>query len=142
MYFDIMSNLCRYLVLLAIVYLQPAHNDHRSAHRSLLKWLPILQRRALRALTTLFSLLHKPTSPSYLTTHFQYLCPAHSKVFRSSNNRLLRCLSHRSGFLKSSFLVQAVFLWNELPLNIRTGTNRLPFRVKVREQLLKLVDSF
>ena len=116
--------------------------DHVSEHRSTLKWLPIRQRRALRALTTLFSLLNNPTSPSYLTSSFQFLCSAHSKNLRSSNNRLLRCPSHRSGFLKSSFLVQAVFLWNELPRNIRTVTSRFTFKLKVREHLHKmLADS-
>ena len=91
--------------------------DHVSTHRSLLKWLPIRQRRALRALTTLFSL-------------------------RSSNNRLLRCPSHRTGFLKSSFPVQAVFLWNALPQNIRMATSRFTFKLKAREHLhKKLADS-
>ena len=41
-----------------------------STHRSRLKWLPIHQRRELRALITLFSILDKPTSPSYLTSRF------------------------------------------------------------------------
>ena len=98
--------------------------------------------RALRALTTLFSLLDKPTSPSYLTSHFQYLCSARSKNLRSSNNRLLRCPSHRTGFLKSSFPVQAVFLWNALPQNIRMATSRFTFKLKAREHLHKrLADS-
>ena len=116
--------------------------DHVSAHRSRLKWLPIRQRRALRALTTLFSLLDKPTSPSYLTSRFQYLCSAHTKTLRSSNNRLLRCPSHRSGFIQSSFFVQAVFLWNALPQEIRMATSRFSFKLKAREHIFKkLADS-
>lgn len=77
--------------------------DHVSAHRSLLKWLPIRQRRALRALTSLFSLLNNPSSPSYLTSQIQLIFSAHSKNLRCTNNRLLRCPSHRSGFIRSSF---------------------------------------
>ena len=107
--------------------------DHVSEYRLLLKWLPIRQRRSMRALTTLFSLLFSPNPPSYLTSHFQYLSTNHAKYLRSSNNRLLQCPSHRSDFLHSTFFVQSVLLWNALPLEIRMANSRLSFKVKVRK---------
>ncbi|KAJ8710105.1 hypothetical protein PYW07_009471 [Mythimna separata] len=110
--------------------------DHVSNFRSELKWLPIRQRRSLRALTTLFSLLHSPTPPSYLITHFQYLCSSHAKNLRSSNNLLLLCPSHTSDFVHSSFYIQSILLWNALPLDIRTAESRYAFKRKLRNYFL------
>ncbi|CAK1581557.1 unnamed protein product [Parnassius mnemosyne] len=116
--------------------------DHVSTYRSQLKWLPIRQRRSVRALTTLYSILMSPTPPSYLTSHFQYLCSSHDRNLRSSNNLLLKCPSHKSGFLHSSFTVQSVHLWNALPLEIRTADNRYAFKKKIREHYFnKLAES-
>ncbi|KAJ8732167.1 hypothetical protein PYW08_014897 [Mythimna loreyi] len=115
--------------------------DHVSEHRSLLKWLPIRQRRALRALTTLFSFLCNPSSPSYLMSEIQFLGSGHNKNLRSSNNRLLQCPLHRSGLIHSSFFVQAISLWNTLPPNIRMATSRLSFKQKARDYIReKLAD--
>ncbi|KAJ8735149.1 hypothetical protein PYW08_014399 [Mythimna loreyi] len=111
--------------------------DHISKHRLLLKWLPIRQRRALRALTTLFSFLEKPSSPLYLMSDIKFLSSGHNKNLRSTNNRLLRCPSHRSGLIHSSFFVQAISLWNALPLDVRMATSRFSFKVKTREYIRK-----
>lgn len=113
--------------------------DHVSEHRSLLKWLPIRQRREQRALTTLFSFLTSPNSPSYLAPHFQYNCDTHNRNLRSSHNRLLQCPTHRTDFIHCSFFVQAISLWNALPQEIRMATNRLSFKMKVREHIRKKV---
>lgn len=116
--------------------------DHVSAYRAQLKWLPIRQRRVMRALTTLFSILHSPTSPSYLTSHFQYMCSQHSKNLRSSNNRLLHCPTHRSDIIHSSFFVKSILLWNELPLEIRMVNSRYSFKKKLRDHIhKKLAES-
>lgn len=111
--------------------------DHVSEHRSLLKWLPIRQRREQRALTTLFSFLVSPSSPSYLAPHFQYICVNHNRSLRSSHNRVLQCPSHRTDFIHRSFFVQSISLWNALPQEIRMATNRLSFKIKVREYIRK-----
>lgn len=111
--------------------------DHISAHRMQLKWLPIRLRRQQRALTTLFSYLDSPSSPTYLASYFQYTCANHTKFLRSSQNRHLQCISHRTDFFHSSFFIQAVILWNALPKEIRMATSRNSFKFKVREHLLK-----
>ena len=110
--------------------------DHISSYRNELKWMPIRQRRSLRALTTLFSLLNSPNPPSYLISHFQYLCSSHAKNLRSSNNLLLLCPSHTSDFIHSSFHIQSILLWNGLPLEIRTATSQYAFKRKLRNYIL------
>ena len=109
--------------------------DHVSSFRAELNWLPIRQRRSLRVLTTLFSLINSPSPPSYLISHFQYLCSTHARSLRSSNNLLLNCPSHTSDFIHSSFHIQAILLWNALPLDIRTATSRYAFKQKLRSYL-------
>ena len=116
--------------------------DHVSTFRSTLKWFPIRQRRVMRALTTLFSLLTSSTSPIYLTSHFPYVCSNHDLNLRSSSNRLLQCPSHRSDLIHSSFFVQCILQWNTLPLGIRMANSRYSFKIKVREYLrTKLAES-
>ncbi|XP_047021231.1 uncharacterized protein LOC124631102 isoform X1 [Helicoverpa zea] len=105
------------------------------------EWLPI-RRRVMRALTTLFSILYTPSSPSYLTSHFQYVCSQHNKNLRSSNNRLLHCPAHRSDIVHSSFFVKSILLWNELPLEIRMVNSRYTFKKKLRDHIhRKLAES-
>lgn len=48
----------------------------------------------------------------------QYLCPNNGRNLRSVNILLLSSPSHNSDFVNSSFFVQAVLLWNMLPLEI------------------------
>lgn len=115
--------------------------DHVSAHRLQLQWLPIRQRREQRALTTLFSFLDSPSSPSYLSSLFQYTCANHSKYLRSSNNRLLQCPTHHTKFLHSSFFIQSILLWNALPTDVRLLSGRLTFKRRVRELLLKRLSE-
>ncbi|KAJ8728174.1 hypothetical protein PYW08_016559 [Mythimna loreyi] len=110
--------------------------DHVSSYRTELKWMPIRQRRNLRALTTLFSLLNSPTPPSYLISHFQYLSSSHAKNLRSSKNLLLICPSHTSNFVHSSFYIQSILLWNALPLDIRMATSRYSFKLMLRKYFL------
>ena len=111
--------------------------DHVSLYRSQLNWLPIRKRRNMRALTTLYSILTSPNSPYYLTSQFQYLYSTHNKNLRSSNNLLLMCPLHSSDFIHSSFPIQSILLWNALPLEIRTSTNRFAFKTKVRQLLFE-----
>lgn len=99
--------------------------DHVSALRSQLQWLPIRQRRSLRALT---SLLNSPSLPEYLVPHFRFLCSNHDRSLRSTDNLLLLCPSHTTNFINSSFYVQSVLLWNALPTEIRMSTKRLTFK--------------
>ncbi|KAJ8708776.1 hypothetical protein PYW08_010158 [Mythimna loreyi] len=110
--------------------------DHVSNFRLELKWLPIRQRRSLRALTTLFSLLNSPTPPSYLISHFQFLCASHARNLRSSNNLLLLFPSHTPDFVHSSFYIQYILLWNALPLDIRAAKNRYASKRKLRNYFL------
>ena len=115
--------------------------DHISTYRSQLNWLPIRQRRNMRALTTLFSILTSPSSPSYLSPYFQQLSSNHNRNLRSSNNLLLLCPSSSTGFIHSSFLVQSVLLWNALPSEIRMSTSSYAFKAKVRNsQRVTLLD--
>ncbi|GFG37563.1 hypothetical protein Cfor_00288, partial [Coptotermes formosanus] len=104
--------------------------DHVSTYRKQLNWLPIRQRRSLRALTTLYSLLFSPNAPAYLTPHFQFLNSSHDLNLRSSHNLLLLCPPHTSGLVHSSFYIQSILLWNALPLEIRMSTSRMAFKAR------------
>ncbi|KAG7304918.1 hypothetical protein JYU34_010320 [Plutella xylostella] len=73
--------------------------DHVSSYRAKLKWLPIRDRRNVRILCLLFSVLFEPNSPSYLKSMFNFLSDTHSKHLRSSHNLLLSLPLHHSGFM-------------------------------------------
>lgn len=115
--------------------------DHVSTYRSEINFLPIRERRNLHALTALHSILTCPTPPSYLTQYFKYLHSSHDKDLRSSNNLLLHCPTHHSSLVRSSFVVQSVQLWNSLPLNVRMITDRLTFKIKVRQLFLEKLKN-
>lgn len=72
--------------------------DHISSYRSQLNWLPIRQRRQLRLLCTLYTILMNPNSPEYLKSKFQYLCESH-------NERPLRSANSLSLFVLPSFIL-------------------------------------
>lgn len=99
-------------------------SDLVSSLRTQLNWLLIRLRRKLRALSVLYLLyLNSPSSPKYLNSYFHFLCsnydrnPLITDTWDRQRRRrfLLRCLSHISVFVGSSFVVQSVILWNELP---------------------------
>ena len=115
--------------------------DHISNYRSLLRWLPVRQRRHARLLSTLFSLLFDPVCPEYLRSKFQFLCSSHDLSLRSSNNLLLCVPSHRTGFLANSFTLESVRCWNALPLNIRQAPNKYSFKRLILDHLLKISQS-
>ncbi|KAG7303070.1 hypothetical protein JYU34_013095 [Plutella xylostella] len=110
--------------------------DHVSGYRAKLKWLPIRDRRNLRILCLLFSILHEPNSPSYLKSMFNFLSDTHNRHLRSSHNLLLSLPLHRSGFMLNSFSVTAVRLWNDLPESIRKAPSRPLFKSMVRAHYL------
>ncbi|CAK1579495.1 unnamed protein product [Parnassius mnemosyne] len=115
--------------------------DHVSFYRSQLKWLNIPQRRNLRILSTLFTILNDPLAPEYLKCKFQYLGSSHDCNLRSRNNLVLQIPSHRTGFLSNSFAVTAVRLWNTLPLAIRKSPNKWIFKTNVKEHYLGSSDT-
>lgn len=99
------------------VYLTPAYTFYLRQ----LNWLPIRQRRTLYLL---FSILFEPSAPSYLKCRFSFVTPRPGCELRSSRSLKLLVFPHHSGFLSSSFTVQAIRLWNSLPL---TGSKQVNF---------------
>ncbi|CAG9137853.1 unnamed protein product [Plutella xylostella] len=115
--------------------------DHVSQYRAQLKWLPIRDRRNLRILCLLFSILHEPNTPPYLKSMFQFLSDTHTRDLRSSHNSILALPSFHSGFMSDSFAVTAVRLWNDLPDSIRKAPSRNVFKRLTRTHYLSKIVS-
>ncbi|CAH2095156.1 unnamed protein product [Euphydryas editha] len=111
--------------------------DHVSEFRAKLKWLPIRLRRNLHILSLLYCVLFSPTSPTYMKEKFEFIGD-HSKVLRSSENLTLRLPMHKTKFFKQSFEVQAILLWNALPLSIRKAESLDIFKRRVKDYYLSL----
>lgn len=110
--------------------------DHISEFRAKLKWLPIRQRRNLRTLSLLYSILHDPATPNYLKCKFQFLSDTHDLNLRSTNNLILNLPLHRTGFVSNSFALRAMRLWNDLPSDIRLLNSKFSFKRAVRNHYL------
>lgn len=111
--------------------------DHVSAFRRKLQWLAIRERRSLRILCTLYSILFDPAAPSYLRSKFEFITARPGYVLRASRTLKLAVLPHRTGFLSNSFTCQAIRLWNALPLPIRQAQSKLSFKSKLRKHLFE-----
>jgi hypothetical protein len=107
--------------------------DHVSSYRSKLGWLPIRQRRNLRMLCFLFSILQDPKSPDYLKSLFQYHGVSCTRQFRSSGNLSLAIPLHRTSFISNSFTIRIARLWNGLPVKIRQSPTRFAFKRSLRK---------
>lgn len=114
--------------------------DHVSDFRAKLKWLPIRERRNLRILCLLFSVLKDPHTPCYLKDRFQFLDDAHDRELRSADNLLLDIPLHRTSFRSNSFSVVAVRLWNDLPVVIKMADSKESFKRLVRELYLRKLN--
>ncbi|KAJ8728054.1 hypothetical protein PYW08_016439 [Mythimna loreyi] len=77
-----------------------------------------------------------PQPPFYLKEHFRFLHDTHSRHLRSSENLTLLMPSHSTKFCDKSFAVQAVRLWNALPLAIRQAQSLNSFKNLVRDHYL------
>lgn len=93
--------------------------DHVSDFRNKLKWLPMRSRRNTHILSLLYTILFNPATPPYLKDRFEYLDLSNSRTLRSSSTLQLKTPPHSSTFYEHSFTVQAVRLWNALPVDIR-----------------------
>lgn len=112
--------------------------DHISSYRSKLGWLSIRQRRKLHILSTLYSILFNPLSPTYLSSKFHFLRDDHNCQLRSSDSLVLSFPIHRSNCMSESFTVEAVRLWNGIPINIRRSVSRTSFKSSLRGFLLAM----
>ncbi|CAK1591293.1 unnamed protein product [Parnassius mnemosyne] len=112
--------------------------DHVSCFRNKLKWLPIRLRRNAHILSLLYNVLFNPSYPSYLKDRFEFLHYSHSKVLRSSENFTLKMPAHNTKFLDRSFTIQAVRLWNALPLSVRRAQSLSVFQKLVHNHYLNL----
>lgn len=111
--------------------------DHVSKFRAQLKWLSIRDRRNLRIVCLLFSILKDSNSPTYLKSKFRYLSDNHERHLRSSNSLLLAIPYHTTSFLDYSFQVTAVRLWNSLPAKILKCTLKDNFKLQVKQHYLE-----
>lgn len=110
--------------------------DHVSEFRARLKWLPIRLRRNAHILFLLYGILFNQSTPSYLKNRFEFLHSTHDRILRSSENFLLRTPPHFTNFYGKSFSVQAVRLWNTLPVHIRRAPSLPVFKKLVKEHFL------
>lgn len=111
--------------------------DHVSEFRDKLKWLPIRFRRNAHILTLVFNILFNPTTPRYLKCHLNYVYDSHSRDLRSSEGLTLSHPEFNSpSFFGRSFAVQAVRLWNTLPLKIRKAPSLESFKTQVKNWYL------
>lgn len=112
--------------------------DHVSEYRLKLKWLKIRERKKVRILGLLYSILNNPYSPSYLRNSISFLSDLNNLDLRSSNNLLLDIPLHSTSFVEKSWCVVAPRLWNELPLSIRQSPSKEVFKRRVREHFYKI----
>lgn len=110
--------------------------DHISPYRSMLKWLPIRLRRNMHILSLLFSILFNPLYPNYLKERFEFLHDSNTLSLRSSDNLALKTPVHSSSFYGKSFTVQAVRLWNALPVDIKKSSSLQTFKNKLKQHYL------
>lgn len=115
--------------------------DHVSEFRIKLKWLPIRHRRNTHILSLLYNILFNPSTPPYLKERFQYLHLSHSHTLRSSETLQLKTPEHTSTFYEYSFTVQAVRLWNALPLVIRTAKSLPIFKKLLFNHFMSVSQS-
>lgn len=111
--------------------------DHVSCFRRQLNWLSIRRRRAFRILCSLFSIIFEPSAPEYLKCKFPFTTPRPGCSLRSSRTLKLSIPSHYTTFMSNSFTVQAIRLWNSLPLSIRQAPSKFVFKRMLRKHLLK-----
>lgn len=110
--------------------------DHVSEFRTKLKWLPIRHRRNAHILSLLYNILFNPSSPQYLKERFEYLSASNSLCLRSSENLMLKFPPHTTSFYDRSFSVEAVRLWNALPLDTKRAPSLNVFKDKVKDHYL------
>ncbi|KAG7294925.1 hypothetical protein JYU34_022691 [Plutella xylostella] len=111
--------------------------DHVSEFRRKLKWLPIRLRRNTHILSLLYSILFNPSSPSYLKERFEFRFTTHNKNLRSTENLRINIPPHTTSFYSNSFTVQAIQLWNALPLNIRQAPSPASFKRMIKSHYLE-----
>ncbi|CAH2092003.1 unnamed protein product [Euphydryas editha] len=111
--------------------------DHVSEFRLKLKWLPIRSRRNLHILSLLYCVLFNPKAPSYLKDKFEYI-RNNMEELRASRSLMLKLPVHRTKFYAQSFTVQAIKLWNSLPLHKRKAESLSIFKKYVKDHYLKL----
>lgn len=110
--------------------------DHISPYRRQLNWLPIRQRRSLRVLCTLYSILFEQHTPQYLKCKFSFICPRPGCQLRTSRSLSLSTPAFHTDFMSNSFALQAIRLWNSLPLKIRQAPSKHAFKGMLRKHLL------
>lgn len=106
--------------------------DHVSEYRVKLKWLPIRYRRNVHILSLLYSVLFNSSSPRYLQERFDFLHTASSHSLRSSENLMLKFPAHGTSFYDHSFAVEAVRLWNALPLSVKLSSSPEIFKSRLK----------
>ena len=112
--------------------------DHISEFRNRLKWLPIRLRRNTHILSLLYNVLFNPTTPLYLKERFKFLHDTHAKFLRSSEDLRLEMPIHSTTHYDKSFTVQAVRLWNALPIPIRKAQSIGCFKRMLKTHYLSL----
>ena len=102
-----------------------------------LHWLPINFRIIYKILLITFKAYHG-LAPTYLTDLIHHYTP--TRTLRSSTQSLLECTQRITSkyYGERSFSYAASFLWNNLPLNIRTSHNVDTFKSRLKTHLFKL----
>lgn len=112
--------------------------DHVSEFRQKLKWLPIRRRRELHVLSLLYRVLFDPKTPSYLKEKFKFKFVGDQSEVRTTRKLTLCIPTYVTKFYAQSFTVQAILLWNALPLDIRQSKSLKKFKKLVKNFYLSL----
>ena len=94
-----------------------------------LHWLPVNKRVTFKVLTTVFKCLNN-MAPRYLSDRIKFYVP--TRNLRSINQHKLIETCTTNNYGKRSFFYAGPFLWNQLPLDMRTITSYSSFKKKLK----------
>ena len=97
-----------------------------------LHWLPVSERVTFKVLTTVFKCLNN-MAPRYLSDRIKVYVP--TRNLRSINQHKLIETHTTNNYGKRSFFYAGPFLWNQLPLDMRTLTSYSSFKKKLKTHI-------
>ena len=114
-------------------------HDHISPVLRKLHWLPVKNRILFKILLLTFKVKHG-LAPKYLTELISDYVPATSISLRSSTQHLLKPgpRTNTMYYGDRSFTVAAPYLWNRLPLSLRSATSLPVFKKNLKTYLFNV----
>ena len=100
-----------------------------------LHWLPIRMRIMFKICTYMFKAIHG-LGPDYFNCFVERYMPVHA-LRSSSNGILLKVTVPRKTIGQSSFSVAGPQMWNDLPIDVRSGQALMMFRKHLKTYLFR-----